>query len=219
MGYMEKESASKLDELLSIPERAFHRGSGGDKDCYGIAPETVRFIHANVAPGDVTLETGAGNSTIGFVAAGANHTAVSLFQHEGDRVKEFLSANGVDRDFRFIAGSSDVVLANLEYPDSLDFVFIDGAHRFPYAILDWHFTERHIPIGGFLGVDDYKMPSVRFLVEFLTRSDEWSFNQIVQNTVFFKRLSEWTPRGDWLAQNINYPDLSWKADRYPFGVD
>ncbi len=56
-----------------------------------------------------------------------------------------------------------------------------------------------------VAVDDYTMPSVGILFDFLQMEDEWEKVRIVQNTAFFRKLRE--PfidfEDDWQHQKIN----------------
>ena len=61
-------------KLLEMPYRAFHRGSDGEKDYYGLALKTVRYIYENNIPNCVNLGTGAGHFSIGFATAENSHT-------------------------------------------------------------------------------------------------------------------------------------------------
>jgi hypothetical protein len=127
---------------------------------------------------------------------------------EADRVKQYCAELGLPKNITFIIESSDVTLPRSELiPLELDHVFIDGAHAFPAPIIDWHYTARKLKVGGILGVDDYKMPSVKILYDFLCAEEEWELMRIVQNTAFFRKIRELKDLAYWSAQKINsaYP--------------
>ena len=165
-----------------------------------------------------TLETGAGQTTIAFAIAGAHHTAITLDPGEAHRIRAWCARHGVScDDLAFIHESSDQALARGDgIPDRLDFVFIDGAHRFPFPCLDWHFTEGRLAVGGIVGVDDFAMPSVRILFEFLNGEHEWTLVETIARTAFFRRDRETVVVNDCQGQQINkvpYEPAStrWKA--------
>ena len=117
----------------------------------------------------------------------------------------------------FIHESSAVALpSGRSIPDRLDFVFIDGAHRFPFPILDWHYTEHRVPVGGIVAVDDYPVPSVRILHNFLVGEDDWELLFSTQNTSFFRRVRETVNVLDFFGQKINkrHQNIANKALRF-----
>ena len=143
----------------------------------------LRFIFEQVKPGMNTLETGAGHTTAAFCIAGTHHTAITPDEAQARRIRDYLSDLGVRSDLTFINQSSDVVLpSGQSIPERLDFVLIDGAHRFPFPIIDWHYTEHRIPAGGMVAVDDFRMPSVRILHDFLAGEDDWELVREFQVT-------------------------------------
>ncbi len=160
---------------------------------WAVAPEVLRFIGAHVRPGMQTLETGAGQPTIAFAIAGARHTAITLDRGEAERVRSWCARNGVPLDnLAFIHENSDQALSRGDgIPEALDFVFIDGAHRFPFPCL------------GLSGVDDFAMPSVRILFDFLRAEDEWTLVETIARTAFFRRDRETVVVNDCQGQRIN----------------
>lgn len=53
-------------------------------------------------------------------------------------------------------------LAHKEYPgDPVEFLFIDGDHRYNYVKLDIELWSPHLITGGILALDDYSMPGVK----------------------------------------------------------
>ena len=114
------------------------------------------------------------------------------------------SAKGIGSNAIFLNGSSDTILPNApEIPAVLDVVLVDGAHRFPFASIDFHYTEQRIPVGGIFILDDVHMPSVRILYQFLMKEKEWELVQKVKNTAFFKRVAVTTIYSDWQGQEMN----------------
>jgi len=88
-------------------------------------------------------------------------------------------------------------------PSELDHILIDGAHRFPFPIIDWHYTAPKLRLGGILSVDDFKMPSVKILYDFLCIEEVWELIEVIHNTAFFRKLREPFIIDDWQNQKIN----------------
>jgi predicted O-methyltransferase YrrM len=197
-----------LVDTLIQDKPPFHLHQGALTNSWSVHPDTLRYIYSLVSPGSVTLETGCGQTTVVFAMAGAKHTCVMPNAGEAERVKAYCANLGLACEITFVIESSDVALpCGDQIPPELDFVFIDGAHAFPAPIIDWHYTARRLKIGGVLGVDDYRMPSVQLLHQFLCDEDEWELLTIMQNTSFFKKLQEPKALVHWNGQKINasYP--------------
>jgi hypothetical protein len=196
-------------ETLISEQPQFHAWPDGKPANWSVAPEVLRFIRASLKPSMRTLETGAGQTTVAFAIAGTNHVCITPDQAQAERIRSYCSEHGIKETVTFIHDSSDIALASGQgIPDVIDFVLIDGAHRFPFPILDWHFTERRVPVGGIMAVDDYPMPSVRILHDFLLVEDEWELIQSFQVTSFFRRKRETVNEWDWADQKINKAHLA-----------
>jgi hypothetical protein len=192
----------------------FHAWPDGKPANWAVAPAVLRFIAASLRPGMQTLETGAGQTTVAFALSGARHIAITPDRDQAQRIKEYCRANGIVDSITFIHGSSDIVLPSGEnIPDRLDFVLIDGAHRFPFPIIDWHYTAPRVPVGGIVAVDDCRMPSVKILHDFLVGEAEWELIQAFQVTAFFRRVKETVSVWDWADQKINRPHVEMLAQQ------
>src|SRR5438309_88268 len=145
-----------------------------------------------------TLETGAGSSTIVFAAAGAEHEAVTPDAAEEDRIRAECERRGIDSSsVSFRIGSSHDVLPALERRP-LDLVLVDGAHGFPYPILDWWYLAPRLRVGGVMLLDDAYMPPVGTLVDALRSQPGWEVAApIGQRTVAFRKVAETPPPFDW----------------------
>jgi hypothetical protein len=174
-------------------------GDGGHY--FGLAWKALEWLEANVRPGMRTLETGAGASTVVFAARGAVHTAISPAAEEHRRIRDYCEANGVSTEqVRFIDDSSHTALAALE-SDPLDVVLIDGAHGFPFPMLDWYLVQSRITVDGALIVDDAYIPAVNALVSNLRDMRAWKLEATPggRTVVFRKKLAE-DPSFDALAE-------------------
>jgi len=200
-------SANPNLERLIRDNPQFHLYQG-TLTSWSIQADTLRFLHSLLAPGITTLETGCGQSTVVFSIAGTKHICITPNQGEAERVEQYCAKLGLPKNLTFIIESSDVALPNNPLISTqFDHIFIDGAHAFPAPVIDWYYTARKLRIGGILSVDDYKMPSVQILYDFLCAEDEWELISIVQNTAFFRKLREPKDLADWTGQKINstYP--------------
>ena len=148
-----------------------------------------------------TLETGTGASTIVFAASGASHTAISPARDEHERIARYCAERGISLGaVRFVAEPSHVALVRSWTAEPLDVVLLDGAHAFPYPILDWFWTAPHLRVGGQLLVDDAHLASVNVLVRFLRRDPAWRLEGALgYRTVRFTRVRESAGEFDWLG--------------------
>lgn len=176
-------------------------------------PETLAAIDASVKPGDSTIETGVGVSTVVFASRGANHTVVSPSAEEHERVRAYCRRIGVDDSrLNFIAGSSDEVLPSfLGAERILDGAFIDGAHSFPFPIIDWHYISRALKIGGTLLMDDIPIPAAAQVFRHMRLEPNWQLDGVYDGrSASFTLLAPPPPGDDWSDQPYNghYPDFS-----------
>ena len=215
-------------ETLISESPNFHTDGAGRPANWSVVPDVLRFIRYSLKPSMRTLETGAGQSTVAFAIAGTQHVSITPGRLEAERIRNYCREHGIEDTITFIHDSSDIALASGQgIPDVIDFVFIDGAHRFPFPILDWHFTEQKVPVGGIVAIDDYLTPSVKILHDFLLEEDDdWELIQSFRfisrrhgGTSFFRRKrakviyldDTGQYRADYhMSQNMNKPRrLSW----------
>ena len=162
------------DALRSAPP-----GLHGGGEYWGLAWAALGWLESNVRSGWATLETGAGASTLVFAAAGASHEAVTPDPDEEARIRHDCAAREIDAGgVTFRVGPSHEVLARWE-PRPLDLVLVDGAHGFPYPILDWWHLAPHLKVGGTLLLDDAYLPAVDAIVEYARGSKAWRVEDAV----------------------------------------
>ena len=179
-----------LTESLRRAPPALH----GDGEFWGIAWDALEWIEQNVAPGMATLETGAGASTIVFAAAGAQHEAVTPDAAEETRIRRACAERGIDDTALtfHIGPSQDVLPARPRR--TLDVVLLDGAHGFPYPILDWWYLARELRVGGRMLLDDAYLPAVSSVIEFVKASDSWALEAPVSfRTACVRKLRDDEP--------------------------
>jgi hypothetical protein len=182
---------------------------------WDISDEVLRFIAENVKPGQITLETGAGQSTLAFVRAGARHTAVTPSTTEAEAIRAAATAQGLPSDaLSFVFGYSQTVLPTLAEHGPLDFVLIDGGHGFPIPAVDWVYTAPRLRVGGFMMVDDVDLWTGEMLVGFMAAEACWQKVTVLRGrTAVFKLVSpfelhEWT-RQPYVVAKSRLPQ-SWR---------
>lgn len=191
--------SSLTAELFSNPPALHGEGS----QYWGLAWPALRWLEHNVEPGMATLETGAGSSTMMFAACGAEHEAVTPSADEAERIRAECERRGIPADkLRFRIGPSHEVLPAWE-PRPLDLVLVDGAHGFPYPILDWWYLAPRLRVGGVMLLDDAYMPPVGALVDALRAQPAWEVAApIGHRTVAVRKVSGELPSFDWGGERV-----------------
>jgi len=185
-------AAPLTDSLRAAPP-----GLHGAGEYWGLAWSALAWLEEHVQPGWATLETGAGASTIVLAAAGAEHEAVTPDPGEEELVRAACAERGIDSSrVRFLVGPSHEVLPSWT-PRPLDLVLIDGAHGFPYPILDWWYLAPHVKVGGVVLLDDAYLPAVSSIVDFGRASAAWELEDAVSfRTARVRKLSDEPPAFD-----------------------
>ena len=182
-------STPVTDSLRSSPP-----GLHGGREFWGLAWAALEWLERNVEEDMATLETGAGASTIVFAARGARHEAVTPDPEEEQRIRRACSERGID-DSRLVfhIGRSQDILAAL--PDrKLDLVLVDGAHGFPYPVLDWWHLAPRLREGGSMLLDDAYLPGVSAIVDYVRSSDAWALEAPVSfRTAHIRKLRDEEP--------------------------
>jgi hypothetical protein len=167
--------ATLTDRLRAAPP-----GIHGEGDEYwGLAWPALEWLESELRPELATLETGSGASTIVFANAGCRHVAVTPDAAEEGRVREACRELGVSSEHvSFEVGFSHDVLPRIAH-DRLDLVLLDGAHGFPYPILDWWYIAPRLAVGGRILLDDAYMPPVAAVVDHARHSNAWEVERSV----------------------------------------
>lgn len=193
-----------MDRSLTAELRSTPPGlHGGGLEYWGLAWAALEWLEREVRPGLATLETGSGSSTLVFAAGGADHEAITPDESEETRIRGECERRGIDSSrVRFRIGSSHEVLPALE-PRPLDLVLVDGAHGFPYPILDWWLLAQHLRVGGRMLLDDAYMPPVGALVDALRAQPAWEIVETVgYRTVVVRKLADELPSFDWGGERL-----------------
>jgi hypothetical protein len=176
----------------------------GGTRIWNAMPESLSLISELVAPGDRTVETGCGASTVVFASRGSRHTVISPDSREHDLVHEYCASIGVDdSNVTYLAASSDAVLPTLFNGREVDLAFIDGAHSFPYPVIDWHYIAEALKVGGRILVDDVSIPAVAPVYRFMAAEDHWSFERLADDRAALFVQTALPPSENYHAQNFN----------------
>jgi hypothetical protein len=155
---------------------------------HALIPQALQRIVDTVKPGDHTIETGSGHSTIAFALAGAVHTCIVPDQNEVDAIRAYCETHDVPLDtVTFHADKSELVLPALDL-EPLDFALIDGSHSFPQVFIDWFYLADALKVGSTLIVDDIYVWTGRVLCDFLAAEPGWRAETELQgrSAVFVK---------------------------------
>ena len=176
---------------------------GSGNEYWGLAWPALDWLEDELQEGMATLETGSGASTIVFAAAATDHVAVTPDPDEEVRVRRSCEELGVSSErVSFQVGySHDVLPALPQRP--LDLVLLDGAHGFPYPILDWWHIAPRIQIGGRILLDDAYMPPVAVVLDYVRSSKAWAIERSIgYRTVVVRKVADELPPFDWEGERI-----------------
>ena len=187
-------------EALLLHPPSLHTDRNGNLVSWRAGERLLRYMNAKLTEGDVTLETGAGLTTIVFAMKRCSHTVVVPDQGQADRIREWCTANGVQSDsLTFAVQPSEDVLPHLD-PGPLDLVLIDGGHGFPTPFIDWFYAGRRLRPGGTLIVDDMNVWTSRVLHDFLAKESQWRIDHAAAFEFFAATREAVGPAGEWLDQ-------------------
>jgi Methyltransferase domain len=163
-----------IDELLKHDPAVHTELARGTKRTYGLHKAALRWLDANVQPDWRTLETGCGLSTAVFAVRSAEHTTISPFASESDRVREWCKEHDIPTaHVKFVDEHSEWVLPHMDL-GALDLFLIDGAHAFPQVFIDWFYGAQALKIGGLLMIDDLPLWTGYVLNGFLRAEPGWT---------------------------------------------
>lgn len=194
-----------LEEVIAHPPIVH-----GGQTTWGVSPELCRFLDANLSPQAVTLETGAGLSTLVILRRGvAHHISIVPYAAEFEAIRAYCATVGIATGpWQPVAASSLDWLPSAPLPP-LDLVLIDGAHAFPAPFVDWCYTAESLKVGGLMVVDDLQLVTPRILADFLRADERWDeVRRDHRFAVYRKRVHPIRDERDWLAQ-------AWMVDSNP----
>ncbi len=190
----------KIQELLKNPP-LIHEEDSGKLTSWQLSDQVLDYINENINENSVTLETGAGISTILFAIKSSHHTCISPSQKQIERIQKYcekyqINVNKID----FKIDLSEKVLPSLNIKN-IDLVLIDGSHAFPIPFIDWYYTYRKLKVGGKMIIDDTQLWTGLVLKQFLTLEPEWQINK---NS---------PPRSAIFTKVKNYTEPKWHAQQ------
>lgn len=96
---------------------------------------------------------------------------------------------GLSHRLRFLeAASYDALPRLLNEGLQLDFAFIDGAHWFDFALVDFFYVNRMLSVGGLVAFDDLWMPAVRRVVSFVVSNLDYEVVPVKNPVPLTRRL-------------------------------
>ena len=152
---------------------------------WAVGAQVLQWIADCLTGEMVTLETGAGYTTVLFAALARHHYCCTPSQREVNKISGYLNRIGLSADkVTFLLGESDRALSTLEIGTVLDFAYVDGCHGYPFPALDWHYIDKHLKIGGIVGMDNAELRPVREHCEFLEENGTYQLAGVVAEPRF-----------------------------------
>ena len=170
---------------------------------HSIAKPVLDYLASVVKPHHTTLETGGGYSTVVFGSKSKQHICVNPDITANGLIKDFLEQNKFSASsVTFVQESSDRGLAQLELNSTVDIALIDGNHSFPLPIIDWHFIDPLLSVGGKLIVDDTHINAVKVLTDFLDVEPSYKLIERLDRTLVYEKVTAQRTMG-WADQPIS----------------
>jgi hypothetical protein len=169
---------------------------------FAVTPGVLRWIADHLSDEMVTIETGAGYTTVLFAALAKHHYCCTYRQSEADKIRAYLERIGIPHDnLTFLIGSTDETLPRLRIEGLVDFAYVDGCHGYPFPALDWHYIDQHLKIGGMLGMDNAELRPVREHCEFLEENGTYRLAGVVTEGYFVRFYTKLTDQNrEWIDQ-------------------
>jgi len=167
-----------------------------------VGPGVLRSIADHLSEDMVTIETGAGHTTVLLAALARHHYCCTRSQLEADKIRAYLERVGVSDDkLTFVLGSTDETLPRLGIGTIIDFAYIDGCHGYPFPALDWHYIDRHLKVGGIVGMDNVELRPVREHCDFLEENGAYRLTSSVTEGYFVRFYEKLANQDrDWIDQ-------------------
>ncbi len=210
-GETEVEREFRASETFLDPSTA-KKLSSKTPICHRIETDVARFIYDSVDANSISLETGAGISTLVFALRDSTHTAVTPNQKEVAAIQEYATRREISLSkVTFVTEPSEVYLPRCS-SEKWDLVFIDGKHAFPWPIIDWFYTAEKLRKGGLIVLDDVDLHSVRILSDFMREDPRWRLlKSFGKRTVVFRKAEEAVHDVAWHMQPYLTKRLSYRT--------
>lgn len=155
-------------------------------DCsWAVGSGVLQWIAAHLSGEMVTIETGAGYTTVLFAALARHHYCCTYSRREEDKLRAYLEQIRIPNDkVTFLIGSTEETLPRLSIETPIDFAYIDGCHGYPFPALDWHYIDKHLKVGGIIGMDNVELRPVREHCDFLEENGAYRLVGVVTEGYF-----------------------------------
>lgn len=172
---------SNSSALHSSEHFFYQRGATGTDDLvrasHELENESAQYLASCLRPEFVTVEVGGGVSTLIFAAVVRAHTCINPDITANRLIVQFMNDNELSTaGLTFVEGSSDRELPLLRLDAPVDVALIDGSHSFPLPIIDWHYIDPLIRVGGIIFVDNCSINAVKMLCDFLSLDPAYEFS-------------------------------------------
>lgn len=86
--------------------------------------------------------------------------------------------------------SADALPTLLREGKHAQFIYIDGAHLFDYALVDFFLSDQILDIGGMILMDDMWMASIKRVVSFISKNMKWyeRVDVAYENLAVFRKI-------------------------------
>jgi MoaA/NifB/PqqE/SkfB family radical SAM enzyme len=198
-----KEMEVDMDSIVAKLQKdapLFHDDGAGGLTTWFSNISLLTALERLASPGMRTMETGSGYSTLVFLSRQCSHTCIVPIKEEIERIKEYCSKTGISLEgSEFMINESHNVLPS--YPDrDFDLFFLDGAHRFPFPIIDWFYGAILLKENGLMVVDDTDIISCHILCKFMLSDSHWEPVEVKENFGIFKKMGGHDYPLDWHGQ-------------------
>jgi Methyltransferase domain len=177
--------------------------TAGRGDCsWAVGRGVLQWIADHLSGEMVTTETGAGYTTVLFATLAKHHYCCTCSQSEADKIRAYLDRIQVSGDnLTFLIGSTDETLSRLETETVIDFAYLDGCHGYPFPALDWHYIDKHLRVGGIIGMDNVELRPVREHCEFLEENGSYRLAGAVADGYFVRFYTKLMDQNrEWIDQ-------------------
>lgn len=205
---MDKSAKTLTCETLLADKAKLHFWDGEWQDG-GLSDDLLRGLFelaCTVTSGDtgVILETGAGLSTLVFLASGPSRLiTIAPNRDLRERIETQIARLVLSRpSLEFHVGRSEDVLPGLATADAgyVDLALIDGGHGMPTVFVDFCYINKILKMGGYLALDDVQLHSVRQLYLLLKHQPGFDVVADFGKLVVFRKTDDRRFLPEWSKQ-------------------
>jgi hypothetical protein len=197
-----------FDRLMDCPPRLHFWGN--EWRVGGLGPPQLRLVERAVKGlGDriEVIETGAGLSTLVFLALGARVLSFLTKPDLQERIGKAIDEYGLPaREWRYVLGQSEFTFPKYldENPEAVcDLVLIDGGHLIHTVFTDFTYGFASLRQGGLMLLDDLQASSVAVLYRMLKASRFVEEIDVAGKTVAFRKKVKARLPGSWVETDLN----------------